>query len=346
MLLFCDGMDNYTVSGDILKRWSRRDGNNWTVSSTGGPNSTACLTCTNNESLHRDFTNTAVGSGGRIRIAFWFKGVAPPSTQDLIQFWNYNQTLSYWQAALYVYTSGSIGLYCYGGYNNAITTTNICDNAWHHIEIELLQTTTGSTAGFVKIYIDGAAAGSMTGNSGNSTAQWPYTTITLRGIGSAISIDDFIVWDSQTTDGFNSSPLGIRYIETLRPNAPGNSTALTPYGAVANWDAVNDAGGHDADTTVVFGTTGADLYNYTNLSTSPTAISAVVLSSHVRADGAGTFNAANKALSGSTTQSFTPATIAGTSYKMLQNVMSVDPATGTAWTTTGVNNAQFGVEVV
>lgn len=52
----------------------------------------------------------------------------------------------------------------------------------------------------------------------------------------------------------------------LRPDGVGNSTAMTPFGAAANWDCVNEVVSDD-DTTYVFTSTptGLDLYAVDNV---------------------------------------------------------------------------------
>jgi hypothetical protein len=49
--------------------------------------------------------------------------------------------------------------------------------------------------------------------------------------------------------------------------------------------------------------------------------------------------------SGATEDAGTGEVIASASYKVLRRVSETDPATGVAWTVSGLNAAQFGVKV-
>ncbi|PSJ50518.1 hypothetical protein C7I85_30010 [Mesorhizobium soli] len=141
--------------------------------------------------------------------------------------------------------------------------------------------------------------------------------------------------------------MGVRVIDTLRPNAAGDSAALQRFGAATNWQAVAETAA-DGDTSYVYsGTSGnVDLYNFADLATTPSAITAVIVNNHVRAEGAGTINVRAKAKRSTSTANGDTIEIAGTAYRNIQQAFTTDPSTSAAWTAAGVNAAQIGLEVV
>lgn len=163
----------------------------------------------------------------------------------------------------------------------------------------------------------------------------------------AISLDDIIVWDDISGTGPTTSPMGIRQIDTLRPNAAGDNAAFQRSGAASNWQAVAEAVA-DGDTSYVYsGTVGnVDLYNFADLATTPSVITAVIVNNHVRAEGGGTINVRAKAKRGSSTANGDTIEIGGTAYRSIQQAFMTDPSTSAAWTVAGVNAAQIGLEVI
>lgn len=85
----------------------------------------------------------------------------------------------------------------------------------------------------------------------------------------------------------------------------------------------------------------ADFYAIAALSGTPASTVAVTTRGFFEKSDAGTRNAAVQLKSGGTTVTST-STALSTSWGWLYRVDLVDPATGSAWTATGVNNAQIG----
>jgi hypothetical protein len=102
----------------------------------------------------------------------------------------------------------------------------------------------------------------------------------------------------------------------------------------------------DGTTSYVYDSTvnDADFYNIAALSVTPASVVAVTTRGFVQKSDAGTRSGAVQLKSGATTVTST-STALSTSWGWLWRTDTTDPATGAAWTATGVNNATIGPKV-
>lgn len=339
-LLFCDGFDSYAATADLIKKWSSNDSSLFTWASSGGPSGGGgnCI-------------SVASASGGSLRkqgrdvnssrhndtVMFWFKFSAVPASSIIFfQFLGGSGAPS-----LKVTSTGKLQATCTGGGLTATTTASYCDNAWHHAE---LQSSYSGSINTLTLRIDNAQVLVAVDNTGSSQ----FTdTITFFNITAAVtfSLDD-VIWYDDSGSSFNTFPVGMRTIETLRPSAAGDETDMTKTGGATNYQSVNEANS-DGDSTYVSDTVAGhyDLYNFGNLSGTPATIDAVVVNNHARsAGGIPTIRA--KAKSGTTIADGSSVQVPAQAYTMKQEAFVVDPNTSAAWAAAGVNGAQFGVELV
>jgi hypothetical protein len=103
----------------------------------------------------------------------------------------------------------------------------------------------------------------------------------------------------------------------------------------------------DGTVTYVYdSTTGqADLYNIAAIPTTPVSVVAVTTRGLAQKSDAGSRVGAVQVKSGGTTVA-SPSTALSTTWGWLWRTDTTDPATGAAWTPTGVNNAQIGPTVI
>lgn len=339
MLLFCDGFDSYAATADFTKKWTNNNNGCWSYGATagvlGGPGATTNVG--DNNYFFEKFLPFSTGSG-RMSISYWFKAAASTNFLNFLAMYK-DGNFSF---AIRI-RNGSLNWT--NGWNDVnFTHLSISDGAWHHLEFSWLQTNVSNTDN-IRIWIDGVLAISSNYNPVYYTANSAPNRVLLYGQPTS-SIDDFVWWDDVPGDNFISSttPLGVQYIETIRPNAAGSLTGLTATGAASNWSAVNDVT-HNGDTSYVSGLTGTDLYNYSNLTSNPSTINGVVVTSTVRVGGIGTSNFATKIKSGATTIGSTPVTLTSQGYRMFQTARALDPNTGSAWTKTAVDALEAGVEI-
>lgn len=330
-------MDSYASTSDVLRKWSVVP---WTYNSTAGRGGGGALTATGAQV--NLYTPTGLTTSAEFCVAFWVKVSTTPSA--LCAFMTPLNTGGGGTNCIAVNTSGQLAVYATAlGVNLRAGPTlhSICDNAWHWVEIDM--NTTGAAVN--KIYIDGvlelsAAAGSAGATAADRIAFTNPTTTTC-------TLDDVIIWDNTAGNGpvFSSIPLGPRQISTGRPNGDG-TVQFTPSSGSSNYLMVNESS-PDGDTSYVQSATSGqqDLYDFANLSVAPTSITSVILNSHVENPNPGTINFKGICKS-SATQTDGTSIIAPSNYRTLQQAFGIDPNTAAAWTTAGLNAAQFGIKVV
>lgn len=207
------------------------------------------------------------------------------------------------------------------------------DGSFHYVEFTFnLHASTGSAT----VKVDGITVISATGlNSKGGTT----TAIASFGLGSTDynTLDDFYV-----TDG---ASLGERRIVACRPSADTATADWTPNSGSPHFSRVNETAA-DGDTTYVSSSTVGhkDLYDCDNLPTSPTTIDGVRIISAARKDDAATRTYRQLLKSSSTTANGADVGV-NSSYTMAESQFLTDPATSAAWTASGVNAMQIGIEL-
>lgn len=207
------------------------------------------------------------------------------------------------------------------------------DGAYHFVEFTFnLHASTGSAT----VKVDGVAVITATGlNTKGGTT----TAIASFGIGDSQinNVDDFYV-----TDG---ASLGERRIVACRPSADTASADWTPNSGSAHFSRVNEVLA-DGDTSYVASSTVGhkDLYDVDNLPTSPTTIDGVRIITAARKDDAASRTYRQLLKSSSTTANGADVGV-NANYTMAESQFLTDPATSAAWTTSGVNAMQIGLEL-
>jgi hypothetical protein len=221
----------------------------------------------------------------------------------------------------------------------------IFDN-WHYLEIKATISNSVSTDDFI-IRIDGQESLNLSsGDTQGSASSSNIATMELRGgyISESYYYDDLYVLD--TTGSINNTFLGDVRVSPIYPNAVGSSTEFTPSdGTSDNYTLVNDATADDSTTYVESKTIGhTDLYNHEDTPATANQIFGVSVHGKVKKSGAGnkTFDLVCQS---DGTQSNGDAKSPTVDWFGYSQVFETDPATGTSWDSTGLDAAQFGVEV-
>jgi hypothetical protein len=157
-------------------------------------------------------------------------------------------------------------------------------------------------------------------------------------------VDDILIQD--TTGTVNNDFAGDIKIAALFPNGAGSSAQFTSNGAANNWEAVNETGSPDGDTTYNRSETNGDrdLFTVEDLPDTPNSIVGVQTTLVVRKDDTGGKDFAHVIKSGTTTDVGTSVGAAN-SYQWNRNVYDTNPDTAAAWTESGVNGLEVGYEV-
>lgn len=214
----------------------------------------------------------------------------------------------------------------------------ITANTWYHIQI--YASFHGSTGAY-EVRKDGTAvlsgSGVNTSASGNAYAD-------RFGLGDVVPatgqyFDNLVIADNAFQ--------GQCVVETLYPSANGTTNNFNVSGAASNYQAVDDSGTYDSDTTYTYSANvgDIDLYALANSSYSTGTVKGLQVNAVMRKDDAGARDAALVVRSSSTnsvrsTQSLT------SSYAVYSEAFTNDPVTSTSFTLTSVNALEIGAKVI
>lgn len=252
------------------------------------------------------------------------------------------------QLSLYPNTSRGLDLYrgdgitFLGGTESGILVAS----TWYYIELKA----TIDNAGTAAVRINGASALTFSGDT-QATGNASASAVLLGGdrTQSGTTIFD----DVYMCDGTGGSPyndfLGDIRVETLYPNGNGATSNFTGSdgNSTDNYLLVDEAGGHDGDTTYVESGTinDKDTYAYTNLTNSTGTVYAVQPILEARKTDAGSRSVKSVArLGGGTEEDAASASALATGYSLYSDIRTTKPGGG-SWSISDVNGSEFGIKV-
>jgi hypothetical protein len=219
------------------------------------------------------------------------------------------------------------------------SVNGISIETWYYIELKIL---TDGSAGSYELRVNGSTwiIGSGIGTTylGNPylnsfRLQPPPVSPVV-----AIRYDDIYLLDG--SGPINNDFLGIRKVEMIHPDSPGDASEWTPNTG-ANWEAVNEEE-LDGDATYVEASiVKKDLYNFGSISDLAT-IDGIQIMAHSRVTS-GSMDLHVVTKSGATEVECASETIASTTYITTTCLREVNPDTAAKWTNTEINSAQFGL---
>lgn len=209
---------------------------------------------------------------------------------------------------------------------------------WHSIEFAC---SISDTVGTVDIVVDGVNVLSLTGQDTRNGTPTTINRIIMGGnngtYNSVTRIDDLYITDSLTL-------LGPMRIETLYPNADTAQKQWIPSTGSTNYTTIDETLLSSSDYVYSNTVGNFDLYDFGNLSTTPTSISAVQVVPVAQKDDVGLRAIASTVKSGSSTTDSANFYL-GSSWNLVPRIMNTDPNTSTAWTASAVNSIQAGPKV-
>lgn len=222
-------------------------------------------------------------------------------------------------------------------------TASVPVNTWNYYELRVKIADAG---GYADLKINGASAGTFSGDTKNGGTSTSIDRIGLYGSGNNTGIniywDDLYVVDETGSAPYNSY-LGDVRVQTLSPNGAGNSTQFTPSSG-ANYTTVDELPYSTTDY-VQSGTSGhMDLYAYSDASNS-NIIYGVQNNVIAKKTDAGSVAVRPILRSGGTNYGGS-STFLGTNDIVVSDTRALDPNTSAAWTQTNVNALEAGFEVV
>lgn len=232
------------------------------------------------------------------------------------------------------FTSGG-DLVLYTGGSNRLTLSSPFNNStWYHIEMRCFINNSGS----FQLYINGALVIDFSGDTDDGSSNQSFVMSATTG--GDITIDDLVI---QQDASALPAVVGEHRIQTLLPDGSGTNAAWTGTFADVD-DAINASS--DGDSTFISETTLNDKHDFTctNLGFSPTSVIAVNLVTEARKTDSGTIGVTPFVLSNGTEGAGTEFSAAET-YSYTSDIFLVDPDTASAWTESGINAIQIGVEI-
>lgn len=214
---------------------------------------------------------------------------------------------------------------------------------WYYLEFKA---TINNTTGSYSVRLDHVEIISATGQDTQATAAAQATKAAFAfacpgGIAEQQYLDDMYVCD--TAGSVNNDFLGDQFVVGLFPDGDGDASDFTPDSGGTNSTQVDEARPDD-DTTYVESATSTDqdLYTYDDMPSIPDSLNGVQINTVLKQDAAETLKTLIKT---GTTVSADSAQAVDSNYEELVRIAEQDPDTAAAWTPSGVNGAQFGVEV-
>lgn len=209
---------------------------------------------------------------------------------------------------------------------------------WHYVEFSAV---IDSVSGSATVRVNGQTILSHSGNTRNGGTNLDIDSITIGHPNAGMSIDDLYILDSTGSAPYNSF-LGDVRVATMTPNVVGNTTQFTATGD--NYTHLDELPYSATDYVSGAGSGTKDTYGMSDLPAGATTIFGLQTNVIAKKSDAGNMSLAPVIRSGSTDYVGTASAL-GSSDMSLRTLHEVDPATSTAWTASGVNNLEAGMEV-
>jgi hypothetical protein len=344
-VILIDGFDLYNGTGTntgLGGRWlTNIGGMNTTVAGRFGGQAIRCNTSLG-QGIQRllPAAGTTFAFGIAFRMSFLPSG--SPTQKGHIHFRGSNGTTI--QCGIQFDTNGSLSAYRLASDTSGTVLGSSAGslytaNTWNYLEAEVVIST---TVGRITLFLNGAQVLNLTGvntaNAGVGTTADTFVLSSQNGgnAGFAIDYDDLYVTDSATK-------LGERRVETLHPTADTTQKDWTPSTGTTNFGTVDDTLADGTDYVQASTVGNLDLYDLSDLSTTPVAIDAVQISAWAMKSDANSRNIALVAdLAGTQTQS--PDFVLAGNFQKQDTILNQKPGGGN-WDASTVAQLKVGPKV-
>lgn len=252
--------------------------------------------------------------------------------------------LSYSPAGVFQLQVGGSGT----TYSGTALMTAASTSTWRLFELHFKLAS--GTSGMIETRVDGVTDISQTAINTNPDSRTNITRISYATASAPVVMDDFVVND--TSGGSNNSWIGDKRLYLLTPDGNGSVNQWTNSAGTStnNYTYVDEIPPNSDTDYVQSVTTGqVDAYSMSNLPTlsAGDTISAVFALAIAKRSNAGTAGNMRCNIKSSSTTDNGPSTNIPTAYGPVKgNLLTTDPATGIAWTSSGVNAIESQVEVL
>lgn len=240
-------------------------------------------------------------------------------------------------------TTGALFFTRNGTTIGSVSTFRITPNQFYWCEVKV---TVDPSAGVASLFINATAILTQTGLNTRASANSFFNQVILVGNNGNSTYDSFHFWDTSAGD-VNGFPYGEHLIDTELAVGAGSHTDWSEFPATgANFNKVNEPN-EDGDATYVFSATPnqIDSYQFANLRPTGGTIGTIAINTIDRDDDATPRTFDHYSLSGGSSNLSAPFT-PGSNYINHQSFVGTDPNTGSAWTVSGRNAAEFGYKEI
>ena len=213
-------------------------------------------------------------------------------------------------------------------------------DSWAYIEISA---TIHDSTGSCSVRVNSAPVINFTGDTKNAGSSTNIDAVAFTAASSsAVQFDNFYVCDATGSSPYNTF-LGEVRIETVTPNGAGTDTQFTPSTG-ANYTTVDELPYSSVDYIYATASGTRDTYTMSNV---PSGYNVLAVQSNViakKTDAGGT--AVRPAIISGGSLYYGSSVALTPTDTTISDIRTIDPATSTTWTISGVNNIEAGVEVV
>lgn len=221
------------------------------------------------------------------------------------------------------------------------SVTALLPSTWYYIEMQVVCNAATGTIGLHINQVSDISVGSLnTATSGNAYAN-NFTFVRVNATAGGYLITDIYITNGSAP---NATYLGDMKVETINPSAVGIYNAWTPNPAGSNYLGCVALGDNK---TVSTDTAGAiDTYVFGNLAVITSDIKAVQEVVWAANSDSNTHSLKTHLDSSGTQYDSSAQTVTTTGYLPYVYIQETDPNTAVAWTVAGVNECQFGLNLV
>lgn len=287
-------------------------------------------------------------------VGFWlYLAAAPGAVATILEFHSSDTSLSNPHLSLKINTDLSVELFRDGSTSlSSSGAAAIGTTSWTFVEVRaLVNNVTGAYE--VKLNESSLFSGSSVNTASSVGSDYAVDSIRLVGAATMIPrFDDLVIVDTTVAGSEPVTFTGKVTVATLWPNADGSLTDFTGVGTGSlNYDRVDETPGKDDDTSYVQSTTvgDRDLYNFDDIPAGYAGLStilAVQTSAAVRKAQPGTKEVRTNIRSVATDVNGDNTELTATYRYTPAQIQATDPDTASAWTSSGVNAMQAGIEIM
>lgn len=338
MLVFCDSFDHYATA-EVAQKWTTNSSGTIGSSTPTPANGAGRLSIALSGNVSKTNPNGSFASG---EVHFRIQKTTLPTSGAILLINDSGTT----HLSLGLNGSGIITAYR-GNLTTSLGSGSavISTSTWHHIRVVW---TINDSTGVIQVYVNGTLDINLSSQDTRNGANATWNQVSLMAGQTASFFDDFILLDSDTSDGTNdvTSITGTPKVGSkVASSGDGSNGDWTPSSASDNGAMVDEASA-DGDTTYNESSTAGhdDTYNFAALGETGTVHGVQVVNQIRKTDGGARTVAALARHSGTDYPGETQA--AADNYVMHTHMFAENPGTSAAWNISDIDNAEFGVRLI